>query len=187
MSDFTESFVKHLQTLARHDRGAIAVLRRSLGFEPGAYPPAYPAVERFAAQGIDNEVRRQALYLTAGLFALHPLHGRGQSLAGALGQTMRRRESASIEKRFIALLAADADSLPNHLRQTVSLIAADGIAIDYAQLLDDLGRLLQRWNEEQRDGVRQRWARTFYRTAEPGDGGTAAKPATPATPAPTAI
>lgn len=182
MSDFTESFVSHLQALALRDRGALAALRRSLGFEPGAYPPAYPAVERFAAQGPDSEVRRQALYLTAGLFALHPLHSRGQSLAGALGQAMRRRESASVEKRFVALLAADVDSLPNHLRQTVSLIAADGTAIDYAELLDDLGRLLQRWNEEQRDRVRQRWARAFYRAAEPANGDTAAaKPATPST------
>lgn len=179
MSDFTESFIKHLQRLNRHDRGAIAALRRSLGFEPGVYPPAYPSVERFAAQGTDNESRRQALYLTAGLFALHPHHGRGQPLAGALGRVMRHRVSASIEKRFIALLAADADSLANHLRQTVSLIAADGIAIDYAELLDDLGRLLQRWNEEQRDDVRQRWARAFYRAAEPDDRGIAASATKP--------
>jgi CRISPR system Cascade subunit CasB len=182
MSDFTDAFINHLQAMALRDRGALAVLRRSLGFEPGTYPPAYPAVERFAAQGPDNDVRRQALYLSAGLFALHPLHGHGQSLTAALGQAMRRRESASIEKRFIALLAADADSLPNHLRQAVSLIAADGAAIDYAELLDDLGRLLQRWNEEQRDRVRQRWARAFYRAAEPPGGDTtAAEPVTPST------
>lgn len=167
MSDFTASFVTHLRTLKERDRGAIAALRRSLGFAPGAYPPAYPAVERFAVQGADSESLRQALYLTAGLFALHPAHAPGHGLVTALGQAMRRRESASIEKRFIALLSTDPDSLPNHLRQAVSLLAADGTSIDYAELLDDLSRLLQRRNEEQQDRVRQRWARAFYRTAEP--------------------
>ena len=167
MSEFTNSFVAHLQVLVLRNRGAIAALRRSLGFAPGAYPPAYPAVERFAVHGANSESLRQALYLTAGLFALHPVHAHGLDLAAALGRAMRQRESASIEKRFIALLSADPDSLPNHLRQAVSLLAADGAAIDYAALLDDLGRLLQRWNEEQRDRVRQRWARAFYRAAEP--------------------
>ena len=174
MSDFTASFVTHLRTLKERDRGAIAALRRSLGVAPGAYPPAYPAVERFAVLGADSESLRQALYLTAGLFALHPAHAPGHGLANALGQAMRRRDSASIEKRFIALLSTDRDSLPNHLRQAVSLLAADGAAIDYAELLDDLSRLLQRWNEEQRDRVRQRWARAFYREGEPPTGG--AKP-----------
>ena len=167
MSDYTKSFVTHLQALAQRDRGALAALRRSLGFEPGAYPPAYPAVERFAAQGPDSNSQRQALYLCAGLFALHPLHAHSRPLAGALGQAMRQRGSDSIEKRFIALLACEPDSLPNHLRQVVSLLAADHLAIDYAELLADLGRLLQRWNEEQRDRVRQRWARAFYRAVEP--------------------
>ncbi len=176
MSDYTESFVTHLQALAQRDRGALAALRRSLGFEPGAYPPAYPAVERFAAQGPDSEAQRQALYLTAGLFALHPLHTHGRPLAGALGQAMHQRGSDSIEKRFIAMLACEPDSLPNHLRQVVSLLAADHLAIDYAELLADLGRLMQRWNEEQRDRVRQRWARAFYRVAEPG--GAESKPPT---------
>jgi len=172
MSAFAESFVQHLQRLATRDRGAIAALRRSLGFEPGAYPPAYPAVERFAAQGPDSETQRQALYLCAGLFALHPLHANGRPLAGALGQAMQQRGSDSIEKRFIALLAADPEGLPSHLRQAVSLLAADQLLIDYAELLADLGRLLQRWNEEQRDRVRQRWARAFYRAAEPQQAST---------------
>ena len=180
MSDYTESFITHLQALAKRDRGALAALRRSLGFEPGAYPPAYPAVERFAAQGPDNESQRQALDLCAGLFALHPLHAHGRPLAAALGQAMHQRGSDSIEKRFIALLACEPDSLPQHLRQVVSLLAADHLAIDYAELQADLGRLLQRWNEEQRDRVRQRWARAFYRAAEPARAETTPPAATTA-------
>lgn len=179
MSEYTESFVTHLQALALRDRGALAALRRSLGFAPGAYPPAYPAVERFAAQGPDSETQRQALYLCAGLFALHPLHAQGHTLAAALGRAMRQRDSDSIEKRFVALLACEPDSLPNHLRQAVSLLAADRLPVDYADLLADLGRLLQRWNEEQRDRVRQRWARAFYRALEPTGAGTDTPAETP--------
>ena len=48
MSDYTDSFIAYLQSLTTRDRGTLAVLRRSLGFAPGAYPPAYPSVERFA-------------------------------------------------------------------------------------------------------------------------------------------
>ncbi|PZQ98681.1 MAG: type I-E CRISPR-associated protein Cse2/CasB, partial [Flavobacterium psychrophilum] len=42
MSEFAQSFIAHLQRLQEHDRGAMATLRRSLSFEPGSYPPAYP-------------------------------------------------------------------------------------------------------------------------------------------------
>ena len=163
MSNYTDSFIAHLQLLAAHDRGALAALRRSLGFAPGAYPPAYPSVERFAAQGGDKDALRQALYLTAGLFALHPQHIKGRSIAEVLGQLMQRRGSPSIEKRFIALLSADAESLPDHLRPVVALLAADGIGLDYGALLADTEPWLHPRAFDTRDRVRQRWARAFYR------------------------
>jgi CRISPR system Cascade subunit CasB len=164
MSEHAQSFIAYLTELAKHDRGALAHLRRSLGFAPGAYPPAYPSVERFV--GLDrhaNDPWRKALYLAAGLFALHPEHRAGQSLAAALGQLTRDRESASIEQRFIALLDAEPDGLPNLLRQAVSLLAADGRPYDYIRLLDDLGIWLRPIDTEGRDRMRQRWARDFYR------------------------
>lgn len=167
MSDYTDSFIAHLQSLAARDRGALSALRRSLGFAPGTYPPAYPSVERFAVQGGDKDSLRQALYLTAGLFALHPQHAEGRSIADAFGQVMLRRASPSIEKRFIALLSADAESLPDHLRQVVTLFAADGIGVDYGALLDDLEPWLHPRAFDARDRVRQRWARAFYRATLP--------------------
>ena len=104
----------------------MAHLRRSLGFAPGAYPRAYPYVERFVGPDRHaNDPWRKALYLAAGLFALHPEHRAGDTLASALGHLARVRESASIEQRFIALLGADPEGLPNLLRQAVSLLAAD--------------------------------------------------------------
>ena len=65
MSDFANDFLKHLGALSERQPGALAALRRSLGFAPGAYPPAYPYVERFvAAESHANNPQRLALYLT---------------------------------------------------------------------------------------------------------------------------
>jgi len=164
MSEHAQSFIAYLTDLAQRDRGALAYLRRSLAFAPGAYPPAYPSVERFVGPDRHaDDPRRKALYLAAGLFALHPEHRIDHSLAAALGHLARTRESASIEQRFIALLGAEPEGLPNFLRQAVSLLAADGHPCDYVRLLDDLGIWLRPFDNEGRDRVRQRWARDFYR------------------------
>lgn len=165
MSDYTDSFVAYLQALAERDRGALAALRRSLSFAPGAYPPAYPSIERFAVRAGDKDSLRRALYLTAGLFALHPEHSKVRGIAEALGNSMQSRGSPSIEKRFVALLCADAESMPDHLRQAVTLLAADRIAFDYGALLADIEPWLHPRAFEARDRVRQRWARAFYRAA----------------------
>ena len=165
MSDHAQSFIAHLIDLKADDRGALAHLRHSLSFDPGGYPRAYPYVERYV--GPDRHAEdpwRKAMYLAAGLFALHPIHQADVSFAAALGKIARQRESTSIEQRFVALLGAEPESLPNPLRQAVSLLAADAQGYDYARLLDDLGRWLDPWNLEARDRLRQRWARDFYRT-----------------------
>ena len=164
MSEHAQAFITYLSELEQHDRGALAHLRRSLGFAPGTFPRAYPYVERFVSRDSHAEdPRRKALYLAAGLFALHPEHRDGETLASALGALARDRESASIEQRFIALLGTEPESLPSLLRQTVSLLAADDHPCDYARLLDDLGVWLRPFDGEGRDRIRQRWARDFYR------------------------
>lgn len=164
MSEHAQSFIAYLIGLKDGDRGALAHLKRSLGFDPGAYPRAYPYVERFV--GTDKHAEdpwRKAIYLAAGLFALHPEHRQSTSFASALGRIGRARDSASIEQRFVALLGAEPESLPTFLRQAVSLLAADGIGFDYTDLLDDLSRWLAPFKPEARDQLRQRWARDFYR------------------------
>lgn len=185
MSEHAQSFITHLIGLKDRNRGAFAHLKRSLGFDPGAYPPAYPYVERFVgADKHADDPHRKALYLAAGLFAFHPKQGEGTSFAAALGRVGRLRESESIEHRFIALLGAEPEGLPTLLRQSVSLLAADGIGCDYVALLDDLARWFDPWNPEARDRLRQRWARDFYRAydshAASADGADAASPATEA-------
>lgn len=164
MSEHAASFIDHLRGLAERDRGALAHLRRSLGFPPGAYPAAYPYVERFVGPDRHaNDPWRKALYLTAGLFAVHPEHREGESLPSALGRLARTRESASIEQRFVALLSAETEILPHMLRQATSLLAADGLPCDFSRLLDDLGIWFRTLDPEERDRLRQRWAREFYR------------------------
>ncbi|MNF31842.1 CRISPR-associated protein Cse2 [compost metagenome] len=164
MSEYAQSFIAHLERLHERDRGALAVLRRSLGFAPGAYAPAYPYVERFvAAERHAQDASRLALYLVAGLYAAHPRQA-AKNLATSLGELMRQRDSASIEQRFIALLGADAENLANYLRQVISLLAAGDQPLDYGVLLRDLSVWLNpHIDPERRDAVRQRWARDFYR------------------------
>lgn len=164
MSEYEQNFIAHLERLHERDRGALAVLRRSLGFALGAYAPAYPYVERFvAAERHAQDASRLALYLVAGLYAAHPRQA-AKNLAASLGELMRQRGSASIEQRFIALLGADAENLAVYLRQTISLLAAGDQPLDYGVLLRDLSVWLNpHIDPERRDAVRQRWARDFYR------------------------
>jgi len=162
MSKHAWVFITYLIRLRERDRGAIAVLRRSLSFPPGEYPPAYPYVERFVgADSHGKDPFRLALYLVAGLFALHP-HNTPNRLAASLGKLMFRRGSDSIEKRFIALLGADEDNIEKYLRQIVTLLAADDCGLDYVALLNDLPYWLNPNATEKHDQIRQRWARDFY-------------------------
>lgn len=154
-------FIRHLQDMAEQDRGALAVLRRSIGFAPGTYPQAFQYVERHVVG--HSEYGRSARYLVAALFALHPKQLDGVSLAMAFGRLRQKRESGSIEQRFIALLAADAEQLPTPLRQAVSLLKADEFGFDYAALEEDLAIWSNPFDSEKRDRIRQRWARDFYR------------------------
>ncbi len=168
MSEYANAFIQHLQALqAKKDLGALATLRRSLTFDPGCDPRAFPYVERFAGEEHERAARRLALYAVAGLFAAHPESG-AQSFAAAFGQLARRRKassereySISIERRFIALLEADADTIHIHLRHAISLLKAESLGLDYARLLDDLIVWMNpNWAP---DRMRQRWARDFYR------------------------
>lgn len=175
MSEPARAFIAHLLRIQETDRGALAHLRRSLSFEPGQYPRAYPYVERFVGKDTysDNSWRK-ALYLTAGLFALHPVQQSDVSFASAFGGMGHERNNKSIEQRFIALLDAGPDGLPFHLRQAISLLAADCRGVDYVALLEDLARWLNPLDGETHDRLRRRWARDFYRAFDSQAGVVAA-------------
>ncbi|MGL5408640.1 MAG: type I-E CRISPR-associated protein Cse2/CasB [Shewanella sp.] len=163
MSD--QPFLDHLQRLAQSNRGALAELRRSLTFAPGTVPRTFPYVEPFIAKNEHSEsARRQSHYLVAGLFALHPEHSE-VTLAKAMGNLYCKQEnSLSIEKRFIALLECDSESLAEPLRHCVTLLRSHGMAINYQSLLLDLTDWLNPTRLERLDQLRRRWATDFYRT-----------------------
>lgn len=172
MSEHSQRFIKHLQVLQQKDLGALAALRHSMAFEPGAYPKAFPYVERFAGDAAhERDARRLALYAVAGLFARHPMPA-SQSFASAFGELMRRRSkptepNASIENRFVALLGADAENIVDYLRHAIALLDAEQIGCDYERLLDDLSSWMNpALDPARRDRLRQRWARDFYRAAD---------------------
>jgi CRISPR system Cascade subunit CasB len=151
-------FIEWLEKLNERDTKVRATLRRSLSFDPGAFPSAYPYVEPFL-KGDDVPWRRKVHYLVAGLWAQHRGDGGdvGRSLGSACAtHAASKKGSDSTERRFIALLDADRDQLPHRLRQMVALLK--GFPLDWDSLLRDL----LGWTVPEKP-VQNRWARDFYR------------------------
>lgn len=164
------AFIDWLERINERDSRARAVLRRSLAFDPGAHPPAYPYVERFLADD-DSSWRRQVHYLVAALWAMHWKDGRaGPALT--LAQAFARhalqhhdrdqldKGGSSTERRFVALLDSDPEQLPHRLRQAVALLKDE--TIDFDPLLTDL----LYW-QASRKPTQQKWAREYYREPRP--------------------
>jgi len=154
-------FVEWLEGLNEKDTKVRAVLRRSLAFDPGMFVPAYPYVEPFMKGG-DSFWRREVHYLVAGLWAVHwrkERLGQPMSVGKACAAYQAASGSASTERRFIALLDADANQLPHRLRQMLSLLKE--LSIDFEELLK--GVLF--WNDDQKR-TQKAWARDFYRNME---------------------
>lgn len=161
-------FIGRLETLAkREDRGALAALRRGLGKPPGAVPEMAPYVEP-AFDGAPDEA-----YIVASLFGLHPHHDRSERQARrGLGSDLRAlRTSADGEdpgavRRFTALLDANREAVPEHLRHLVKLLRArtGDAPIDYLQLFYDL----RDWDDTGHR-VQKRWSSGFWGW-EPAEG-----------------
>ncbi len=149
-------FVCHLLSLAqegREDRGALADLRSGLGREPGQMARVHRHVVPYLPD--DKRYNDRWYYLTATLFGLYPKHRSGYSLGRAFRPP--KANSDSTERRFTALLNADADDLGGHLRHVVSLLKSGEQPLDWHRLLGDL---LQ-WSHPE-GHVQLRWARDFY-------------------------
>ncbi len=153
----TQAFFAALTRAAESDTRVVATLRRSLAEEPGAFAAAFPFVEPLL-YGVGTRHRRSA-YLAAGLWALAQRRASGApiSLVEALRRKGAGSDSRGAERRLTSLLDADSDELVWRLRQAVQLVVADGQALDWPRLLDDL----LSWQHPQR-WVQQRWAREFW-------------------------
>lgn len=143
----------------KHDRAAMAKLRRGLG-KKGGTTEMYSYVARFLpSDEVDTsqwQIKANRLFLISSLFALYPESaGRGLSM-GKVFRAMRA-ESPSVEKRFKNLLSVDVDDLDGHLRQAVSLAKSKNVPIDFHQLFADL----EEWHYSNHR-VQRRWALDFW-------------------------
>ena len=155
------TLVEELTQRAEKESKVRAVLKRSLAFDPGTYPPAFSYVEH-RLNNDDGEWKRKVYYLVAGLWA-HHWRDRGgggrQSIANACRELYwANDQSPSIERRFITLIDADPEQLPYRLRQMVSLLKEQ--EIDFNKLSNDL----LSWNHPDKF-IQIRWAREFYNQA----------------------
>jgi CRISPR system Cascade subunit CasB len=152
-----KAFFSRLESLAERDSSVVATLRRSLAFDPGAFPAAFPIIEP-TVSGL-SERKRRLYYLAAGLWALGQRRASGPPLGlpRALHRVGSGHDSGSVGLRFTALLDSDEDELPHRLRQAVGLVTADQIALDWPQLLIDLIG----WSSDSRY-VQRRWARAYW-------------------------
>ncbi len=150
-------FVQYLLTLSE-ERAALAALRRGLGRPPGTVPEMFPyVVPWLPAQVHPNE--ETAYYTLAALFALHPNHTGQGNLGDHLARAATQGNREAVERRFVALLSAHPDDLPEYLRQTVSFLKAQEVPINW----DALFYALRYWEHpEYGDRIRREWARAFW-------------------------
>jgi len=164
--------------VGKEDRGALAQLRRSAGKEPGEAAGVFQYVVPYVPGRTPHRTDDRSdwietcRYLVAGLFALHPpalLPNRtvapmpSDSLGAAFNRMAPRGAGnrEAMERRFSQLLVADAEELPDRLRQAISLLRAADQAVDWRWLLADL----ERWRARDRL-VQRRWAQDFWRLPE---------------------
>ena len=104
-------------------------------------------------------------YIIASLVGLYPTlgwqHSDGKQLThlGASLALLKDDSGDSLEKRFVALLNAHVDDLPEHLRQAISLLKSKDKPVNWLRLLRDL----KQWDREDRR-VQRLWAKGFWRT-----------------------
>lgn len=187
ISGYDERLAARLAELAKDEqRAELAMLRR--GLSSAGYLAAAPVVAPLVP-GDATRWDEDSYYLVGALFGLHQgsaapgANGRRQNLGDAFRQLQDAGAGAGGERRFLALLNADADELPTRLRHAISLLKAHEVLVDWAQLAADV----RRWQHADRR-VQRAWARRFWGadTSAPGaaSGDTDAAPASAETDAP---
>ncbi|MDQ3062209.1 MAG: type I-E CRISPR-associated protein Cse2/CasB [Acidobacteriota bacterium] len=154
-------FIKELEKLAkRKDRAALAHLRSGLRRKDSRSTEMYPVIGRFLSEKT-NRSYENAVFIVAALFAYYP---DAKTNAGNLGASLRqlKDDSDSIEKRFVALLNAEADELPDYLRQIIGLLKSKEIPVNWQQLFKDVQYWETTDETSKRESVQKRWARSFW-------------------------
>jgi CRISPR system Cascade subunit CasB len=157
-----EAFIERIEKL---DPGELAALRRGCGERD----PVEGRCPWFLGlgQGVASE---PTAFLVASLLAQYKtsvIRTGGHRLKGNLGITWRRAiagtDSESIKRRFHILLDSEFDprtgegDLPYRLRQMVRYAAAQGVGVDWPELL----KHARSWNSPEK-WVQKAWARSFF-------------------------
>ena len=151
--------IKYLKSLNKppQNRAALAHLRRGLGKPPKTAMEMFPYLGQFLSHE-PKPFYENAVFIIAALFAYYP---DAKHTSGNLGASLRelsdKTESKSIEKRFVALLNAEAEDLPYYLRQIIGLLKSNEVAVNWERLFKDV----QNWNSDRRF-VQQKWAEQFW-------------------------
>jgi CRISPR type I-E-associated protein CasB/Cse2 len=162
LDSWAVSLVNRLTELAdpgNPNRAALAHLRRGLSGSPDYALARVGWLFRSARDSADDRELDSAI-LAAGLFAWVKgacPQNRGANVGQAFGYGLRDDDKKQREKRFTDLLDTDREELPYKLRQTIALIARDGVGLDWVMLIHDLIR----WDDPERR-VQKQWARGFW-------------------------
>ena len=152
-----DRLIRYLKNLEKppKDSAALANLRRGLGKPPKTAMEMFPYLGQFLSHETKHNYEN-AVFIVAALFAYYP---DAPPNVGNLGASLRqlKGDSDSIEKRFVALLNAEAEDLPYYLRQIIGLLRAKEIAVNWEQLFKDV----QNWNSDKRF-VQRNWAERFW-------------------------
>lgn len=163
-------FVGALRPLAaRHDRGALASLRR--GLSPATVMDAWPVVSRLG--GDIGQPGESVFVDIAALFATHPVESSSRNFGDTCRAIAREGNSDKLidshERRFRRLLASDSPAdLSGQLRTWVRLASGKGAGVNYESLFADLWNW--RWYA---DDIRVQWARSFWRSGAESSSDTA--------------
>jgi len=151
-------FINYLIELSQgQHRGELAVLRRGLSQPPARDVAMYPYIARFIPDNLRGSFYEKVHYLVAALFANHPINTAQGNFGAHMQAAAREASQEATERRFVVLLNAHADDLPDYLRQAVSYLRSKEIAINWEALLKDL---LQ-WNHPDRY-IQRHWANSFW-------------------------
>ncbi|MEM9665503.1 MAG: type I-E CRISPR-associated protein Cse2/CasB [Bacteroidota bacterium] len=161
----TQHFVGALSSLHRKaenghgpSRAILARLRRTLTGRTLSFDGMREIGDILSAE--IHESQLETYLLIAALFAHNPSAvSSGSSLGGTL-RSLRGQLSAgaeSLDRRFSAVLDAQAEELPYRLRQLNQLLKSKNVSPNYFRLLDDL----LYWDHPSRF-VQRRWAKEYW-------------------------
>lgn len=179
LDSLAESREKAREESKRNEREIIAHFRESV--RTGSPIEIFKYIQKFFDELPEDLSRfertkiEDSYLLVAGLFGLYPSISRhkadkysnlGTSLSeyekeisGGKGKPSDDQKISGTERRFLGLLRANEEDLPQYLRQTIQLLESKKISINWLQLLKDV----RNWSSDKKF-VQRSWAREFWKT-----------------------